>query len=163
MDDRLLAHDLALVPSSSFRSNHPKPSFEHAQNESPKTNPLSDSYKSRVLLSIDEQQYQEQYGPYLPSTPKSKVASSAAAPGYTYAKTVERYMNKKVRPAESDEMMSVKKARFNPQPQEKVVILEEPVEQGLNETKSVKIIRVERTVPAVNNDTLKLARRMANE
>ena len=157
MDDRSLSHDLALTPSQSFLSQ-----LEQAQNESPRTNPLPDSYKSRVLLSVDE--HDHQHGPHLPNIQKSKYSS--AAPAYTYSRTVERYMNKKIRSVEHDDETIVKKPRHNYQPQEKVVIFEEPMDQldqGLNESKSVKIIRVERTKPAVGNDTLKLAQRVAHE
>jgi hypothetical protein len=60
----------------------------------------------------------------------------------------------------------LKKIRSNYHINENVVVIEETNDQfdnGLNENKSVKIIRVERTVPAIGNDTLKLAHRTANE
>ena len=49
---------------------------------------------------------------------------------------------------------------------EKVVVIEETedhVTHGVNQSKPVKIIRVERTVPAVGNDTWKMAQRTVNE
>jgi hypothetical protein len=144
----------------------------------------SNNYKSRVLLSIDEYDHHH-HGPYLPSNNKHKSSSQqqTAAPGYTYSSTVEKYMNKKIAseqshvnlkrslPAESSSMVpteepTFKKLRSNYHINENIVVIEETTDEGnsdLNESKPVKIIRVERTIPAIGNDTLKLAHRTMNE
>jgi hypothetical protein len=149
------------------------------QQESTHSNYAADHHKSRVLLSTDEYDNYH-HGPYLPSNNKYKSTfqQQTAAPGYTYSNTVEKYMNKKVKSDQLkrsfvDESSSIvltdepayKKLRSNYHVNEQIVIEEtdDEINNGLNESKSVKIIRVERTIPAIGNDTLKLAQRTANE
>ena len=188
LEEKSLSQSLALTPSSSYLSALSTQKSLLEQQEATHTNSVSDTYRSRVLLSVDDHD-QHQHGPYLPSNFKPKSAShpQTAAPGYTYSKTVEKYMNKKIKsgPSETtlprfkralsddsasmilDEEFGFKRRRNNNHyPAEKVVIVEETedhVSHGLNESKPVTIIRVERTIPAVGNDTWKLAHRTANE
>jgi hypothetical protein len=78
-------------------------------------------------------------------------------------------MNKKIQSEQSnknlkrslvDEEPTYKKLRSN------YLVIEETndeIDNDLNESKPVKIIRVERTLPSIGNDTLKLAHRTINE
>jgi hypothetical protein len=160
------------------------------QQESAHSNYVTDQHKSRVLLSTDEYD-NHHHGPYLPSNNKYKSTfqQQTAAPGYTYSNSVEKYMNKKIKSDQllaetnnnnnlkrsfSDESPTIvlthepsyKKLRSNYHVNEQIVVFEETneeIDNGLNENKSVKIIRVERTVPAIGNDTLKLAQRTVNQ
>jgi len=78
-------------------------------------------------------------------------------------------MNKKIQSEQSnknlkrsliDEEPAYKKLRSN------YLVIEETndeIDNDLNESKPVKIIRVERTLPSIGNDTLKLAHRTINE
>lgn len=82
-------------------------------------------------------------------------------------------MNKKVQAEQSfkrsldDEAPSaLKKLRSNYHINEQIVLMEHTTDENqneLNESKPVKIIRVERTVPAIGNDTLKLTHRTIDE
>jgi hypothetical protein len=188
IDEKSLSQSLALNPSSSYLSALSTQNSLLEQQEASHTSSVGDTYKSRVLLSIDDHD-QHHHGPYLPSNnkPKSTSQSKTAAPGYTYSKTVEKYMNKKIKSGRmeetqphfkrslSDESSSMildeefgykRRRNNNYRTGEQVVVIEEtedPIRHGVNQSKSVKIIRVERTVPAVGNDTWKLARRTANE
>ena len=179
------------MPSNNYQSAFVSQKSLLDQQETTHSNYITNKHKSRVLLSVDEYDTHHHYGPYLPSNNKYKSAfqQETAAPGYTYSNTVEKYMNKKIKSGQSveqttdsknlkrplyDESPSIvlteeptyKKLRSNYHLNEKVVIIEETndeIDNGLNENKSVKIIRVERTSPAIGNDTLKLAHRTANE
>ena len=82
-------------------------------------------------------------------------------------------MNKKVqsehgfkRSFPDESPLALKKLRSNYHINEQIVILEQTTNENnaeLNESKPVKIIRVERTMPAIGNDTLKLAHRNIDE
>ena len=82
-------------------------------------------------------------------------------------------MNKKVqsehgfkRSFPDESPSALKKLRSNYHINEQIVILEQTTNENnaeLNESKPVKIIRVERTMPAIGNDTLKLAHRNIDE
>lgn len=147
---------LSLLPAHNYQSVYQQQS----------NSVQSEGHKSRVLLSVDDYD-QYQHGPYLPSNNKykSSVHPQIAAPGYTYSNTVEKYMNKKVKrsssiDSEEDEMKIIKK--FRPEANENFVIVEE-INSDHVDNKSVKIIRVERTIPSIGNDTLKLAHREMHE
>lgn len=189
--DRALSLDNALMPANNQQAAFVSQKSLLEQQEAGHSNYMADSHKSRVLLSVDEQDSNHHHGPYLPVNGKSKSASrhESAAPAYTYADAVEKYMNKKVLASQSSnadsenhhwkrshsddssvtaftQKPSYKKLRSNYHVNEEVLLLEETdgnKDGGLNESKPVKIIRVERTVPAVGNDTLKLAHRTVNE
>jgi hypothetical protein len=159
-DDR----SLSLIPSHNYQSSFPTQKSLLEQQETIHSN----NHKSRVLLSIDEYD-NHHHGPYLPSNNKYKSTfqQQTAAPGYTYSNTVEKYMNKKLSGEQSkrsfnddEESTTYKKLRTS------YHIIEETnngMENDLNESTPVKIIRVERTIPAIGNDTLKLAHRTINE
>ncbi|CAF0910117.1 unnamed protein product [Adineta ricciae] len=164
------------------------------------SNYIPNNYKSRVLLSYDE--HEHHHGPYLPSNNKFKSSSQqqTSATGYTYSNSVERYMNKKFKPAQTEEETTCSSQRSssgclkrplqtestpsiilsndyktirlnhtsNYRINEKVVVIEntnDKLEHDSNifESKPLKIIRVERTTPAIGNDTLKLSHRTVNE
>ncbi|CAF1045433.1 unnamed protein product [Rotaria sordida] len=193
-EDRSLSLENALLPSSNYQSaftSSRKSLLE--QQESTHSNYVTDNYKSRVLLSIDEHDnHHHHHGPYLPSKNKyqSTFQQQTAAPGYTYPNTVEKYMNKKLNSEqfiekihndnynlkrsfidESSSMVhaqepTYKKIRSNYHVNENFVVIEETngeKDNVLNESKPVKIIRVERTIPAIGNDTLKLAQHRVNK
>jgi len=179
------------MPSKNYQSAFMSQKSLLEQQETTHSNYMTDNHKSRVLLSVDEYDTHHHYGPYLPSNNKyqSTFQQETAAPGYTYSNTVEKYMNKKIKSGQSvdetadhknlkrplvNESPSIvltqeptyKKLRSNYHLNDKFVVIEETneeIDNGLNESKSVKIIRVERTVPAIGNDTLKLAHRTMNE
>ena len=172
---------LSLIPSHNYQAPaNTQKSFLEQQQESTQSN----HHKSRVLLSIDEyDNHHHHHGPYLPSNNKYKSTfqQQTAAPGYTHSSTVEKYMNKKIQSEQNlkrsfvDESSPLivrteepvfKKHRSNYHVNEQVFVIEETdgeINNELNESKSVKIIRVERTLPAIGNDTLKLAHRSINE
>ncbi|CAF4705441.1 unnamed protein product [Rotaria socialis] len=183
IDDRSLSLENSFIPSNNYQSAFATQKSLFEQQESTPSNYVSDKFKSRVLLSIDETD-NHHYGPYLPS--KNEYQSSfrreSAAPGYTYSHTVEKYMNKKLNSEKSieeahdnnfkqtlaDESSSLdyiqepahKKRKANYHMSENFIVVEETNEEMdavLNESKQVKIIRVERTIPAFGNDSLKLA------
>jgi hypothetical protein len=169
---------LSLIPSHNYQSPVPTQKSLLEQQE----NTQSNHHKSRVLLSIDEYD-SHHHGPYLPSNNKYKSTfqQQTAAPGYTYSNSVEKYMNKKIQSEQNlkrsfvdesspsivlTEEPTFKKHRSNYHVNENIVVIEETDEEinnELNESKPVKIIRVERTIPAIGNDTLKLAHRSINE
>lgn len=165
IDDRALS----LLPSHNYQSVATADQSLYKQPNSIQ----SEGHRSRVLLSVDDYE-QYHHGPYLPSNNKykSSIHPQIAAPGYTYSDTVEKYMNKKIQKdlkrsstasddddVEESDMKTIKK--FRPDINENFVIIEE-INSDNHENKSVKIIRVERTVPSMNNDTLKLAHREIN-
>jgi hypothetical protein len=169
---------LSLIPSHNYQTPATTQKSIFEQQETAQSN----HHKSRVLLSVDEYDTHH-HGPYLPSNNKYKspFQQQTAAPGYTYSNTVEKYMNKKVqsekglkRPLADQSSTSIvfteepsfKKHRSNYHINEQIVVIEETdgeINNELNESKPVKIIRVERTIPAIGNDTLKLAHRSINE
>jgi hypothetical protein len=175
--DQLVSNEVALVPSNVYQSGS-KPSIE-THDTGVHGNPAMANYKSRVLLSVNEQD-QHQHGPHLPSSLayRSSPRTQTAAPAYTFSKAVETYMNKKtstISPLPDDDGTSVgvaddenpaKKRRKHYPLHEQVVIIEETQENtnknGLNDSKPVKIIRVERATPNVGNDTQTFVRRVAN-
>ena len=72
-------------------------------------NYLPNTYKSRVLLSYDEQDNQS-HGPYLPSAQKSKLnlhQQASSTTGYTYSNSVEKYMNKRFKSTSNDDDESI--------------------------------------------------------
>jgi len=87
-------------------------------------------------------------------------------------------MNKKI---SSEKLNMNLKRTFNDESSSSIILTEEPIykklrsnyhvieetnteiNNELNESKPVKIIRVERTTPTIGNDTLKLAHRTINE
>lgn len=166
---------LAFMPSHNHQSIVPNHQSLFEQQDTTNSN----NYKSRVLLSIDEyDNHHQHHGPYLPSNNKYKSTfqSQIAAPGYTYSNNVEKYMNKKLSNEQSNtnfkrsmtftEEPAYKKLRSNYHINENIVVVEETTNEfdsELNESKPVKIIRVERTLPTIGNDTLKLAHRTMNE
>lgn len=165
---------LSLIPSHNYQAPLTNQQSLLEQQETTQSN----HHKSRVLLSIDEYAQHQQHGPYLPSNNKQKSSksdqSATAAPGYTYANTVEKYMNKKVhaeqgglkRSLDDEAPSALKKLRSNYHIKEQIVLMEPTTNENqneLNESKPVKIIRVERTVPAIGNDTLKLTHRTIDE
>lgn len=164
---------LSLIPSHNYQTPATTEKTFLEQQESTQSN----HHKSRVLLSIDEYAQHQQHGPYLPTNNKQKSSkqeqSQTAAPGYTYSNSVEKYMNKKVqsergfkRSLPDESPSALKKLRSNYHINEQLVVLEQTTDEinvELNESKPVKIIRVERTMPAVGNDTLKLAHRHIDE
>ncbi|UJR23082.1 hypothetical protein I4U23_026105 [Adineta vaga] len=193
-DDRALSLENAFMPSNNHQAAYvsKKSLLEQQQQDTSHSGYLTDSHKSRVLLSIDDYDTHQHHGPYLPSNNKQRSIfhHETAAPSYTYSDAVEKYMNKKYQSEEaveenngknhlkralsSDESSSVtfqqkpayKKLRSNYHINDNIVVIEETnesVNNGLNENKSVKIIRVERTSPAIRNDTLKLAHSTVNE
>ncbi len=164
---------LSLISSSNHQSAFTTQKSIVEQQETTHSN----NYKSRVLLSIDEYENHHHHGPYLPSNNKYKsiFQQETAAPGYTYSNTVEKYMNKKVSGEKSN--MNLKRT-FNDDESQSIILTEEPIYKKLrsnyhvieetnteinNESKPVKIIRVERTTPTNGNDTLKLAHHTINE
>ncbi|CAF2454183.1 unnamed protein product [Rotaria sp. Silwood2] len=190
-EDRSLSLENAFTPSNNYQSAFTSRKSILEQQESTHSNYVTDNYKSRVLLSVDEHD-NHHHGPYLPSKNKyqSTFQQQTAAPGYTYSSTVEKYMNKKLNSEQlieethndnynlkrsfMDESSSIvhsqepiyKKRRSNYHVNENFVVIEETneeIDNVLNESKPVKIIRVERTIPAIGNDTLKLAHHSANK
>ncbi|CAF1682120.1 unnamed protein product [Rotaria magnacalcarata] len=184
IDDKSLSLENSFIPSNNYQSAFATQKSLFEQQESTPSNYVSDKFKSRVLLSIDEND-NHHYGPYLPSKNKyqSSLQLESAAPGYTYSQTVEKYMNKKLNSGKSieeahnnnfkrtlaDESSSLgyihgpsyKKRQTNYHVNENFVVVEETNEEMdvvLNESKQVKIIRVEQTIPAFGNDSLKSAR-----
>jgi hypothetical protein len=190
-DDRALSLENPLISANnqqaaflSQKSLFDQPDVAHSSH-------VIDGHRSRVLLSVDEYDTHHHHGPYLPSNHKAKPSfrQETAAPGYTYSNTVEKYMNKKVHSANAAEdatgnpkwkrslpddfspvvftqKPAYKKIRSDYHVNEEMVVLDESnggMDGGLNESTPVKIIRVERTIPAIGNDTLKLAHRTGNQ
>ena len=176
------------MPANNYQSAYISQKSFRDQEEPIHSSYAADHHRSRVLLSTDEYD-NHHHGPYLPSNNKYKstLQQQTAAPGYTYSSTVEKYMNKKIK---SDQLadgtaknlkrsfvedspsillpqeLAYKRLRSDYHVNEQIVVLDEindEIDNGLNENKSVRIIRVERTIPAIGNDTLKLAQRTANE
>ncbi|CAF1104909.1 unnamed protein product [Rotaria sp. Silwood1] len=191
-EDRSLSLENAFISSNNYQSAFTSQKSLLKQQESTHSNYVTDNYKSRVLLSTDEHDNHHHHGPYLPSKNKyqSTFKQQTAAPGYIYSNTVEKYMNKKLNSEQLieethnhdynlkrsyiDESSSSvyteepihKKKRSNYHLNENFVVIEETSEEidnVLNESKPVKIIRVERTIPAIGNDTLKLAHHTVNK
>lgn len=101
------------------------------------TKPIDDSFKSRVLLSIDEQEHQNQQAPN--SSP------------IDFSRTLETFRNKRRRTEDP---------RFPPK---NFIVIEEGVPTFDSMTnRTQKIIRVERTRPSAFNDTLKLAKQFSD-
>ncbi|CAF0855679.1 unnamed protein product [Didymodactylos carnosus] len=87
------------------------------QEPSPATfSPYVANYKSRVLLSVSDEQQQERddnkkYGPYLPNKYKySSNVKQLHAPAHTYSHAIQKYMNKKLKtesvPSDADVVMN---------------------------------------------------------
>lgn len=189
IEDKSLPLENSFIRSNNFQSAFTAQKSIFDQPESTPSNFVTDKYKSRVLLSVDEND-NHHYGPYLPSKNKyhSTVQQQSAAPGYTYSHTVEKYMNKNLNsglftngnysnelkrtitdefsPSPYTQQPMIKRRRTNNHVGENFVVIEEnnqEMDSVLNESKPVKIIRVERTVPAIGNDTLKLTRQTADQ
>ncbi|CAF1053962.1 unnamed protein product [Adineta steineri] len=180
VDDKFLSLENALTPSNNHQSAYISEKSLYEQQETTHSN----HHKSRVLLSAEEYDthYHHHHDSYLPSNYqyKSVFQQDRTAPGYTHSDSVEKYMNKKVKSKELDkttdlkrqltndlmEQPSYKKSRSNYHINENIVAMDETnegIDNVLNENKTMKIIRVERTTPAIVNDTLKLSYRKANE
>ncbi|CAF1233518.1 unnamed protein product [Adineta ricciae] len=190
IDDRALSLENSLMPSNNHQAAYVSKKSLFEQQDNTHSNYITNSHKSRVLLSVDDHDTYQQYGPYLPSNSKQRnmFQKETAAPSYMYSDSIEKYINKKhqsevvadangkthMKRSLSDDSSSViftqksthKKLRSNYHINEDIVVVEDSNNDNSDrpaENKSVKIIRVERAIPAVRNDTLKLAHRMINE
>ena len=195
IEDRLFLLENSFVSPDNYQSTFTSQKSLAEQQEASHTSYATNNYKSRVLLSVDEynHQHHHHHSPYLPSKTKYQSTSQQkpAALGYAYSDTIEKYMNKRIRPelltkeTNNDHRNNLKRqfideSSSNDRSKEstnkkvqthhftngknfRIEETNDEIIDILNESKPVKIIRVERTGPAARNDTLKLAHRSVDK